>query len=310
VIAGAGPYQGAISGSLIKYFAPILPRRAGSTAPDAPEVVRTDAITITYVPNTYKQTSISEGMPNTSAELKVYQPKNCPNDEDLCGFHEGMEVVIFDETTGSYDAFTITQVQGPAGHLQHRGQTFSREYEKDAVITEMQSNTYFLDRAAKKLMRDDGAGNIVPLVDNVVDLRFDYFGDPSPPLMPVPSSGVANCVLDAAHDPVLPVLTPDEGSLVRLTAAMMSDGPWCGGGTNKYDADLLRIRKVRVTLRVQAANPSLRGMDPGSVAVGGCNPSPYAGMFMCPGSAPGGERFVPDFTVTFDVTPRNLNLTR
>ena len=27
----------------------------------------------------------------------------------------------------------------------------------------------------------DGGGKILPIVDNVVDLRFDYFGDPAPP---------------------------------------------------------------------------------------------------------------------------------
>jgi hypothetical protein len=31
---------------------------------------------------------------------------------------------------------------------------------------------------------------------------------------------------------------------------MFQDGPWCGSGDNEFDADLLRIRKVRVTLRM------------------------------------------------------------
>lgn len=315
VIAGAGPYQGATSGSLVNYFAPILPRRTGATAPDTKTTVRTDAITLTYVPNSYSQTTISAAMPNVSAELKVNQPNNCPS-ATLCGFTEGLEIVIFDPISGSYDAFTVTQVQAAAGHLQHRGQQFSRAYEAGSIITQMESNTYFLDRSAKKLMRDDGAGNpasIVPLVDNVVDLRFDYFGDINPPKVPKPPTGVANCLYaaDGTYDSArLPALTADEGSLVRLTEAMLKDGPWCGGGTNEFDADLLRVRKVRVMLRVQAANQALRGKDPGGAAVGSCNAAPYAGLFMCPGAAPGGERFIPDYTVTFDVTPRNLNLTR
>ena len=32
-------------------------------------------------------------------------------------------------------------------------------------------------------------------------------------------------------------------------------------GGNQFDADLLRVRKVRVTLRVQVASAALRGMD-------------------------------------------------
>ena len=48
---------------------------------------------------------------------------------------------------------------------------------------------------------------------------------------------------------------------------MLTDGPWCPSETNtdgddmpnKFDADLLRVRQVRVTLRVQVANEVLRG---------------------------------------------------
>lgn len=35
VMAGAGPYQGATTGSLINFFAPILPRRTGRIGADA-----------------------------------------------------------------------------------------------------------------------------------------------------------------------------------------------------------------------------------------------------------------------------------
>jgi hypothetical protein len=77
---------------------------------------------------------------------------------------------------------------------------------------------------------------------------------------------------------------------------MLTDGPMCGGGTNQFDADLLRVRKIRVTMRVQAANPALRGTD--------------TTLFRNPGTATGGEKFVPDYTISFEVAPRNLNLTR
>lgn len=317
VMAGAGPYQGAIRGSLVDFFAPIIPRRLGKTAPDAKTVVKTDAITLMFVPNSYSQTTIEARMPNTSAELKVTAQRNCPGNNELCGFTEGMEVMIFDNLgSGSFDMFTITHVQGQAGHLQHRGQIFSRAYEVGASITQIQSNTYFLDRTQRKLMRDDGDGNVVPLVDNVVDLQFDYFGDPVPPMLPKPPLGVANCLWDNAQ-PVanyksaeMPTLTADEGGLTRLDPALLKNGPWCGGGTNEFDADLLRIRKIRVTLRIQAALPQLRGKDAGGAAVGSCNSAGYTGRFMCPGTAQGGEKYIPDYIVVFDVTPRNLNLTR
>jgi hypothetical protein len=92
------------------------------------------------------------------------------------------------------------------------------------------------------------------------------------------------------------VLTADEGSLAALTSDMLTDGPMCGGGTNQFDADLLRIRKVRVTMRVQAASASLRGND--------------GRLWINPGTAKGGERYVPDYALSFEVAPRNLNLVR
>ena len=35
---------------------------------------------------------------------------------------------------------------------------------------------------------------------------------------------------------------------MKLTAGQLTDGPWCPNATstNRFDADLLRIRKVRV----------------------------------------------------------------
>lgn len=300
MMAGAGPYQGNITGSLIKYFAPIIPRRVGDINPD-PVVgagsFTTDRLTLAYIPNTYSQTTISQAMPPQSAELKVTTQANCPADASkLCGFKDGMEVIIFDDS-GNYDTFTITNVQDDAIHVQHRGTDLNYKYDAGASITQMVSYTYYLDRTTKQLKRYDGYAKDEALVDNVVDLRFTYFGDPNPPTQPQPKLGVANCLYDAAGNYAdLPVLSATDGSLAELTAAELTDGPICGTGDNQYDADLLRIRKIRVTMRVQVATASLRGRD--------------TALFMNPGTAKGGERYVPDYQVSFDISPRNLNLTR
>lgn len=296
VMSGAGAYQGAVTGALVNYFAPILPRRLGRINPDPATVFRDDTITLSYIPNSYSQTSISAAMPNVSAELKVKTQTNCPADTaNLCGFHEGMEVIIFD-TSGNFDFFTITQVQDAAAHLQHRGQDMSVAYDIGASVTQIVSNTYYLNRDTHKLMRYNLNDEEVPLVDDVVDLKFEYFGDPNPPTAPKPPLGVTNCVYDAGGNLRLPVLAADDGSLAKLTGDMLTDGPMCGGGTNQFDADLLRVRKIRVTLRVQVADPTLRGTD--------------QVLWKYPGHAAGGERYVPDYTLSFEVTPRNLNLVR
>jgi hypothetical protein len=297
VMAGAGIYQGASTGSLINFFAPILPRRSGALSPDAPTVFRADALTLTYIPNSYSQTTISQSMPPNSAELKVTDMPNCPKRDALCGFETGMVVMIFD-STGHYDTFEITNTQDSAAHLQHRGQDLSYTYQVGASVTQTVSNTYYRDAATNQLKRYNGGASDVPLMDNLVDMQVSYFGDPNPPLQPKPPVGEANCLYDAAGNyRNLPVLTLGDGSLAPLPGAMLKDGPiFCGGGTNQYDPDLLRVRKVRVMLRVQVASPALRGMN--------------ATLWKQPGNSPGGQRSVPDYSVTFEVTPRNLNLAR
>ena len=130
MMAGAGPYQGASSGSLVNFFAPILPRRTGRQSPDPAQGAssyKTDVITLLYVPNSYSQTTISQSMPPQSAELKVTKIPSCPKGDELCGFEVGMTVIVFD-TTGNFDTFVITNVQDSAGHLQHQGQNLSYEY--------------------------------------------------------------------------------------------------------------------------------------------------------------------------------------
>src|SRR5688572_9282319 len=81
LMAGAGPYQGATTGSLVNFFAPVLPRRTGRINPDptaGPNSYKSNAITIAYIPNSYSQTTISQPMPPNSVELKVSVQPNCP----------------------------------------------------------------------------------------------------------------------------------------------------------------------------------------------------------------------------------------
>jgi len=299
VMTGAGPYQGATTGSLINFFAPILPRRTGRVSADPTRGAasfKADAITLSYIPNSYSQTTISNDMPQVAAELKVFDQPNCPKGRELCGFEQDMQVIIFD-TSGNFDTFVITEVQDDAGHLQHRQQPLNFPYNVGAQVTQIVSNTYYLNRTTNQLMRYNGADEELPLVDNVVDLRFDYFGDPEPPRAPQPPIGTANCLYDAAGNYVGPgTLAADAGSLASLPSAILIDGPFCGNGVNEFDADLLRVRKVRVTLRMQAAQSTLRGGD--------------TNLFMRPGTALEGQRTLPDYRLTFEVAPRNLNLAR
>jgi len=298
VMAGAGTYQGAVTGSLMGYFAPIIPRRTGKISPDANNTAYDDRLTITYVPNTYSQTSITSAMPDPSAELKVSNQANCPATNQLCGFNTGDEVLIFD-TTGNFDTFTITQVQADAGHLQHRGQALSTGYQPGAIITQVKSHTYYLDSTNHQLRDYDGDDGDFPIVDNVVGLKFEYFGDPNPPTQPKPTPPQSNCLYDSLGNysgSSMTTLTSGGASLASLPISMLKDGPWCGGGTNQFDADLYRVRKVKVTLRVQTPIAALRGQN--------------ATLFANPGTSRSGQKFIPDLVTSFEVSPRNMNLSR
>ncbi len=132
----------------------------------------------------------------------------------------------------------------------------------------IRSHTYYLrsDTAASvfQLRRYDGAATDLPVVDHVVKLEFEYFG----------------------------------ADQMRLDPSLFQDGPWYPDDTdaNRFDVDLLNIRRVRVALRVQAARAALRG--------------PAGVLFVHGGTAVSRERYLPDREIRFDVSPRNLNLAR
>ena len=327
LMAGAGTGAGPSAGPLSSYFAPVLPYRVGDRRndPDAGVLFRDDAISLLYVPATPSQAATLSAIPRTAAELQVESRANCPPPAagQVCGFVEGMRILLFD-AGGAWDPITITGVQGDTLGLAYEG-NLAAPYGAGAAIAQLAMHTFYLKAGTSQLMHYDGGAADLPLVDDVVGLAFEYLGDPQPPeRLPdrplsdagpwttygprPPEVGVPgpfgwpdgeNCaflVVDGQHVPRLPMLAAGVGQ-VRLTSALLTDGPWCPGAASvrRFDADLLRVRRVRVTLRVQAASAALRGRGE---------------LFVRPGTSAGGERLVPDQEIRFDVTPRNLNLAR
>jgi prepilin-type N-terminal cleavage/methylation domain-containing protein len=327
VMAGNGAYQGPLSGSLLYMFAPVMPFRIGTLNDDPPGTFKTDTITLMYVPPTVAQTTLATHGPSLkSAEIGVNDEPGCPPDkaDALCGFEIGMTVLMYDDS-GNFDVFTITNVQDQALHVQHFNDNLTYlNYDPNSTkIVQANFFEYYLKtddaNGVYQLMFYDGSGKPdVPVVDNVVGLTFDYYGDPQPPIVkggsgttaspwqmtygPTPKGNADNCIITFAGGPVpsprLADLGPANSPLIKLTAAQLTDGPWCPSDTNvnRYDADLLRIRKIGVTLRVQAAVAALRG--------------PASTFFSHGGTAQRGSQWVPDQEVRFTVSPRNLNLGR
>jgi hypothetical protein len=85
-------------------------------------------------------------------------------------------------------------------------------------------------------------------------------------------------------------------ALVPLAAELLTDGPWCpdAASPNRWDADLLRVRRVDVVIRVEAALDALRG--------------PAGVLFSRPGTA--SARFVPDREAKVSIALRDATFGR
>jgi prepilin-type N-terminal cleavage/methylation domain-containing protein len=319
--AGSGLDQGANPGPLTDFFAPILPLRQGRRNPDPAGSFKNSTITLLSIEPGAQQTTIAQPLPASSSTVVVNSDPGCPAGDPNCGFRPNTTVVAFDDT-GAYDTYTVTSVDAAGLHLQHNMRDSPKTYAANlARIATVTSRTYFLksDPATDtfQLMRYDGDGAAdAPVVDHVVGLSFQYFGDPEPPAIrraltdavgpwttygPRPQASGDNCVFlgngTPTPAPALPILDPGT-ALVLLSTAMLTDGPWCPDGVNpnRFDADLLRIRRIAVTLRVESAAAALRG--------------PAGPLFARAGTSTSAHRLVPDREIRFDVSPRNLNLER
>lgn len=328
LMAGAGTSQSARLGPLGFFVPSVLPFRQGAQNAHPAGTFRADTLSILYVPGTTSaHATTRQPVSAASGAVPVNLGPGCPPGDSACGFAAGMDVIIYDDTA-SYDTFRIASVSGDWLQLRHDSIDTSHVYPIGATIVEAISHTYYLKTDAasdsSQLMRYDGAGSDVAVVDHVVALSFAYYGDPNPPLLVKPITDPIgpwttygpkpppvdeqlslyptgeNCAfqLDAVglHVPRLPVLAGGLGTApVGLMEGQLTDGPWCPDATNphRFDADLLRIRKVDVTLRVESALSALRG--------------PAGLLFTRGGTSRSGERWLPDFEVRFSVAPRNLN---
>jgi hypothetical protein len=326
--AGGGLATTPLAGPLVLRFPPVAPYRRGHID-DARDGVfyRPDAISVVTVAATRAEAAILRTV-EAGRELLVDAAPNCGAlvHERVCGFVVGMRVVIFDDR-GLFDVGTVTGVAGDQVRVQHGGAPASL-YNGGAAIAEATVATYALRpdplTGASQLVRYDGVRTERPVVDNVVGMQLEYFGDPRPPhvlpavgeddpVRPATSYGPApppagvddprdawgpgeNCVfVDGGGTPIprLAVLGPGR-SPVLLDPARLRDGPWCPDAAHpaRFDADLLRVRRIRFRLRVQVAVAAMRG--------------PAGRLFARGGSAVSADLFAPDQQIVLDVTPRNL----
>jgi hypothetical protein len=332
--AGAGVDTGPASGPLSDYFAPVVPYRIGDSNSDVAGGVffRADTLSLITLPSPVAQARVTRAS-IVGQQLVAEAAPNCggvPFDR-LCGFTQDMRVIVLD-TDGTYDIGSIASVLGLAVTVDHVGSFAGTHNSGTAMLAAVDLHTYYAKNdtatGAWQLVHYDGRVTDMPVVDELLKLEFEYFGDPSPPQLlagtdlrssqgpwttygprppPLDVDNDAddwpageNCVFrvnEGAHVPRLATLSGTVSD-VKLDAATLTDGPWCPDGASpaRYDADLLRLRRVRVTMRFEAAAASLRG--------------PVSTRFQRGGTATSSTRLVPDVETRFDVTPRNVSLSR
>jgi hypothetical protein len=288
--SGAGPLTGSSRGPLLRVLAPVVPRRVGIRNADPPDVIRTDAISLLHsLADSEHATLLIAAAPST-ATLDI-APAGCAL--PACGFTAGTTILVHD-STGNFDVFTITAVQGLTLAVRHHGTGNAAMYAAGSQVLAVRQSTLYWDRTARILREYDGDSSDFPLIDDVVGMEVAYAGDPFPPAWPRPASGQANCLYDSDglfRAALLPVLEA-AAAPVDLAAESLTDGPWCGSGGNQFDADLLRVRRIRVRLRFQAPDPAVRGRNPS--------------LFRNPGTSTSRGSAVADVTIGVEVTPRNF----
>ena len=229
LMAGAGPSRGEGRGPLIRVFPPVMPARLGVMNPDPELTARDDRISIVHLPEARAQTALRSAMAAPSSPLAIDGDAPGCMPTTACDFAAGDRALIYDPAAegGAHEFFTVAAVD-PARALLTPSAPLNRSYAAGARVALAIIRTYYLDAAGKRLMVYDGDRSDMPLVDRVVAMHVAY----------------------VAETPLGP-----------LSTAQLADGPFMGESPNRFDADLLRIRRVRITLRLQSESPSRAAGD-------------------------------------------------
>jgi hypothetical protein len=265
--AGAGPGHGSLAASLGALLPAIVPARTGLRQANAELSAFDERLSTMHVPEGAVAVPLAASMTTTAAPLRLDVAAPGCASAGACGFVEGTRALILNgsETGAGYDAFTVTGINTSTGELAHDSPNppFSRVYGAGSLIVPIVQHVYYFDRGNRRLILYDGDRSELPLIDNVLDVKFQYFGEAD----------------------------VDGSGLRSFDLAQLTDGPICGSSPYRFDADLLRIRMVRVVLRLQAAADDVRGNGP---------------WFTRPGRLTSSYSAVPDYEVTFEVAPRNM----
>lgn len=251
----------------------------------------------------FRAVSVIRAVPGVSGRLAVQQPGVagpltleqstgvCPSLPIVCGFQAG-DIAVIADGWGRTEVFEVREADDALGQLRP-ARPLAYAYPAGAWVTAARADRIGLLRqpdGSQNLVRFTAAGAQEPMLDGVVDLQLDVWGQARAPwlrdaasspglaqygLYP-PAADVADangiyglgehCMavrLDGTPQSPLSDHAAGADGLMRLQPADFVDGPWCPqpGAAAAFDADLFRIRRIDIRLRVEVLPPEFRGVS-------------------------------------------------
>jgi len=214
-----------------------------------------NVLTVRYVPPGGAHARLAQPL-SPASPAAILDITGCPLNTVACGFVANTTAVVFD-TIGNASVVNVDAI-GP-GILTVSDLAVGRSitYPAGSEIAEASQVTFFLDAPARQLRRVEAGGTFV-VADNVTALAFEY----------------------------------RRSDMTPLSLSQLMDGPFVGGGSAAFDADLTQVAAIRATVRLETGVDSMRGTD--------------TRLFSRPGTATG-TRTIPDAELRIDVSLRNRN---
>ena len=177
------------------------------------------AVTIRFVPERGARTTLAADLAPGATAAAIASHTGCASGVVACGFTGDSQAAVFDGA--GWHLLAVESIAPLALRVADRVPGRTATFAAGSSIVEILETSLYFDRVSRTLRQEGPGAGDFPVVDNVVDVGFEYVGEGSAP--------------------------------IALQA--LADGPLCGSGSLAYDCDLGRIRSVRVRITIAHVRP-------------------------------------------------------